>query len=106
MTRPKDQVTIARLQGRAGARPNDPRRGRLGWQHNGRRRQCAECTVGGVVCLPGGRRVPRGSARIRGAMLPKQARRSLRGPFRSHNAGQQRIDNERIGDETADKAAP
>jgi hypothetical protein len=39
-------------------------------------------------------------------MLPEQARRSLGGPFRTHDAGQQGIDNERIGDETADEAAP
>jgi hypothetical protein len=56
--------------------------------------------------LPGRGRSGRRSARIRWATLPKQARRSLCGPFRSHNAGQQGIDDERIGDETADKAAP
>jgi hypothetical protein len=56
--------------------------------------------------MPGGRRVRRGSARIREATLPKQARRSLCGPFRSHNAGQQGVDDDRIRDETADKAAP
>jgi hypothetical protein len=60
--------------------------------------------MGGVVCLPCGRR--RGGARIRGAMLPKQARRSLCDPFRSHNARQQGVNDERVGDETADKAAP
>jgi hypothetical protein len=39
-------------------------------------------------------------------MLPKQTRRSLCDPFRAHNAGQQGVDDERIGDEAADKAAP
>jgi hypothetical protein len=106
MAQPKGQVTIARAQRRAGARRNDPRPGRLGRQHNGRSRQCAERTVSGVVGLPSGRWVRSGSARIRGAMLPKQARRRLCGPFRSHNAGQEGVDDERIGDETADKAAP
>ena len=46
------------------------------------------------------------AACIRGATLPKQARRSLCGPFRSHNAGQQGVDDKRIRGDTADKAAP
>jgi hypothetical protein len=106
MAQPRAQVTIARNGGGAWARRNDPRRGRLRRQYGGRSRQGAERTMGGIVWLPGRRRVRRGSARIREAMLPKQARRSLCGPFRSHNAGQQGVDDERIGDDTADKAAP
>jgi len=62
--------------------------------------------MGGIVRLPGGSRVRRGGPRIRETMLAKQACRSLRGPFRSHNAGQEGVNDQRIRNNAADKAAP
>lgn len=106
MARPKLPVTIARAGRPACASENDPRRRRLRRQHGGCGGQDAECTVGGIVWLPGGRRISRRGARIREAMLTNEACRSLRDPLRSHDAGQQCVDDERIGDDTADNAAP
>jgi hypothetical protein len=39
-------------------------------------------------------------------MFAKQARRRLRSPLGSDNAGQQCVDDERVGNDAADKAAP
>jgi len=58
--------------------------------------------------MPGGHLVGRirRTNRIRQAMLVKQARRGLRGPFGAQNARQQRVENKRIGNHAANKAAP
>lgn len=47
-----------------------------------------------------------GRCGIRQAMLVKQSRRGLRNPFSAQKTGQQRVENKRIGNNAADKAAP
>ena len=58
--------------------------------------------------MSGGRLIGRigRCARVRLAMLVKQARRSARGPLRTENTGQQRIDGKRVRNNAANKAAP
>ena len=52
------------------------------------------------------RRIRNDAAGIREAMLAGQTGRRSRGPFRAQNTGQQRVENERIRHNAADKATP
>jgi hypothetical protein len=101
-------MAITHAGRRALAVLNDRHRRQIGWKHRRRNGYRAERTMGRIVGMLGRCLIGRSrrSARFRQAMLVKQARRGFCAPLRAQNTGQQRIENKRVRNDAANKAAP
>jgi Reductase C-terminal len=107
MASPMGQITVVPVGGRIAPQQHDEGGRWRSRQHGRAGRKRAEQAMGGVVRPPGRRsRIDPGGAGVRKTVLADQPSRSLCEPFCLKDAGQQRRDDQRIGNDAAYSAAP